>query len=145
MNTSDEKKLKELQALMAGMMESVLSASDEEILQEAREDGVKPEKYAAKLKNSLLAAVKRSKLHKLRDARHRYESNVAAIIKRTVSLPPTPAERRTLLAAVIARNASIKAGIFTAQHRDLREMTDADVEHLLLELAALGFLDHSTK
>ena len=145
MNTSDEKKLKELQILMAGMVESVLSASDEEILKEAREDGLDPDKDAAKTKDTLLAVVKESKLRKLREARRQYERSVAAITTRKVTLPATPAERRTLLAAVFAHNAAIQAGVFTAQHRELKEMTDADVERLLIELAALGLLDRSTK
>lgn len=143
MNTNDEKKLKELQALMAGMVESVFSASDEEILTEAREDGLDPDKDAAKTKDTLLAAVKESKLRKLREARHQYERSVAAIATRKVALPATPAERRTLLAAVFVRNANIQAGVLTTQHRELKEMTDADIECLLLELTSLGLIDQS--
>lgn len=143
MSISNEKKLKELQTLMAGMVESVLSASDEEILQEAKEQGLDPDKIATKTKDTLLAAVKESKLRKLREARRQYERSVAAIASRKVTLPSTPADRRTLLAAVLARNASIQTGILTAQYRELREMTDADVERLLLELDALGLLGKS--
>lgn len=143
MSTSDEKKLKELQALMAGMVESVLSASDEDILQEAREEGLDPDKVAAKTKDTLLAAVKESKLRKLHEARRQYERSVSAISTRKVTLPSTPAERRTLLAAVFAHNATIQAGVLTAQHRELKEMTDADIERLLLELASLGYIDQT--
>lgn len=143
MNTSDDKKLKELQALMAGMVESVLSASDEEILKEAREDGLDPDKYAAKTKDTLLAALKESKLRKLREARHQYERSVATIGTRKVTLPATPAERRTLLATTFARNATIRAGVLTAQYRELKEMTDADIECLLLQLASLGYIDQT--
>lgn len=145
MSISNDKKLKELQTLMAGMVESVLSASDEEILQEAKEQGLDPDKTAAETKDTLLAAVKESKLRRLREARRQYERNVAALSTRKVTLPATPAERRTLLAAVFARNATIQAGILTAQHRELKEMTDADVERLLLELAALGLLGKSER
>jgi hypothetical protein len=143
MSISDEKKLKELQTLMTGMVESVLSASDEEILQETKEQGLDLEKIAAETKETLLAAVTESKLRKLREARRQYERNVAAIPSRKVTLPATPAERRNLLAAVFARNATIQSGILTAQHRELKEMTDADVERLLLEIAALGLLGES--
>lgn len=144
MSISNDNKLKELQTLMAGMVESILSASDEEILQEAKEQGLDPDKTAAETKDTLLAAVvKESKLRRLREARRQYERNVAALSNRKVTLPATPAERRTLLAAVFARNATIQAGILTAQHRELKEMTDADVERLLLELAALGLLGKS--
>lgn len=143
MNTSDEKKLKELQALMAGMVESVLSASDEEILNEAREDGRDPDKDLSHTKATLLAAVNESKVRKRREARQQYERSVAAISSTKVTLPATAAERRSLLAEVFARNASIQASVLTAQYRDLREMTDADIERLLRELASLGLIDKS--
>lgn len=141
MSINDVKKLKELQALMAGMVESVLSASDEEILNEAREDGRGPDKDLIHTKDTLLAAVKESKIRKLREARQRYDYSVAAISTTKVTLPATPLERRSLLAAVFAHNASLQANVLTAQHRDLKEMTDADVERLLQELASLGLLD----
>jgi len=143
MNINDEKKLKELQALMAGMVESVLSASDEEILNEAREDGRDPDKDLIHTKSTLLAAVKDSKLRKLHEARQQYERSVAAISAAKVVLPATAADRRNLLAAVFAHNVSIQASVLTAQHRDLKEMTDADIESLLQELASLGYLDKS--
>lgn len=145
MSNSKEKKLKELQTLMAGMVESVLSASDEEILQEAKEQGLDPNKTAAETKDMLLAAVKEAKLRRLREARRQYDRSIAAISSRKVTLPETPAERRTLLAAFFARNATIQAGILTAQHRELKEMTDADVERLLLELDALGLLEKTER
>lgn len=77
MNINDEKKLKELQALMAGMVESVLSASDKEILNEASEDGRDPDKDLFHTKSTLLAAVKESKLRKLHEARQQYEREAA--------------------------------------------------------------------
>lgn len=143
MNINDEKKLKELQALMTGMVESVLSASDEDILNEAREDGRDLNKDLFHTKSTLLASVQESKLHRLREARKRHERSVAAISATKASIPETAEERRNLLTAIFSRNASLKAGVLTAQHRDLKEMTDSDIESLLKELAALGLLDTS--
>lgn len=58
MSIHETRTLKELQALMAGMVESVLCASEEEILQEAREQGLDPDQIAADTKAILLAAVR---------------------------------------------------------------------------------------
>ncbi len=74
-------------------------------------------------------------------ARAVYESSVTAISSRTYNLPRDNSERRTLLNAVLAQKPDLQSLALTAQHRELKDLTDADIESFLKQLAELGLLD----
>lgn len=59
---------------------------------------------------------------------------------RTISLPKTPTARRSLLAAVFAKQPQLAAA-FTFQNRGFSELTDEDIENHLRKLALLGVLE----
>jgi hypothetical protein len=60
---------------------------------------------------------------------------------RWVDLPDTAEERRALLGGLLARHPRMEAALVTVQHREFKELTDADVESCLAQLAELGVLD----
>src|SRR5437899_1789117 len=59
---------KDLRAIYNGLAESILSASDEEILEEVREEGLDPDKEAERVRNVLLSAVRDARLKMGEDA-----------------------------------------------------------------------------
>lgn len=125
----------ELYALMSFLAESVAEMSDEQIREEY---GHEPK---PRTKEIFRAALKELQQEKLRAARAVYESTVSALSSRTYNLPQNRSERRTLLAAVFAQKPDLRAVAFTAQHRELQDLTDSDVESFLKQLAELGLLD----
>lgn len=131
----------ELRALMDALAEAVAEASDEEILNEAREAGEGPAAAAEEVRVVLRNAVKAYEQRHLREAQKEYEKHVDAIRRRPFSLPTTPENRRKLLTFVMTRKPDLKPALLTLQHRDFKEWTDADVQSCLEQLGALGVLD----
>lgn len=131
----------ELRAMMDALAESVAEASDEEILAETIEEGEDPEAAAERVRNVLLDAAKAYRQRNLREAQRQYELHVAAMRERKYTLPTTPEERRTLLDLVFSRQPEMRSAFLTAQHREFRSLTDADVESYLKQLQELGVLE----
>ena len=136
---SDERKMR---ALFEALADSVDGLSDEEVLAECREDGRSPEDVAKRTRAVLQDAVKAFKQRALVAAREKHQERTARIAAKSFRLPDSPAARRALLDAVIARHQ--QAGkLVTAQHRDFSEMTDEDVESWLQQFGHLGLLDQN--
>ncbi len=131
----------QLANIMCGLADSVLELSDEQILSEIREEGIDPAIEAARIRNVLRQASKAHRQKKLREAKHTYEQRIAEMRTRQYDLPASAAERRDLLAAVFAARPNIQSAMLTTQHRDFRELSDADVETFLKQLKELGVLD----
>jgi len=126
----------ELWNLMNELADSVLDATDEEILEETEDIEAAAEGTCA----VLLEAVKAHQRRRLQDARTEYDQRVAALEStradwQTASLD----EKRSLLAAVFAAQPRLQAAL-TAQHREFRELSDADVESYLKQLAELDVM-----
>jgi hypothetical protein len=133
---------KELQAIMYALAESVAEASDEDILTETQEDGENPDDAAERVRNVLLGAVKDFRQRRLVEAQRQYELHIAAMERKKYNLPATTGERRNLLNLVLSRQPEMQSALLTAQYRDFKDLTDADVESYLKQLQELGALDN---
>jgi len=118
----------ELRALMDALAESVVEATDEEIISEMREGGEDPAAAAEGVRANRV------------EAQEAYEKRVDAIRRRTFSLPTAPESRRKLLAVVMTRKPDLRSALVTLQHRDFKEWTDTDIQNCLEQLGALGVL-----
>ena len=133
---SDKKQFDdELSLLMSFLAESVAEMSDDQVIEEF---GGEPRPRTREI---LKAACKDLDKQKLRQARVAYESAAKGLSSRKYNLPTDGAERRTLLAAMLSRQPELGSVAFTAQHRDLKDLTDSDVESFLRQLGELGLLD----
>lgn len=125
--------------VMDALAESVAELSDFDLEQEFKEEP------PPRTKQILKAAAKKRAQTKLRAARARLEESRQAIHGRSYDLPKTPAEQRALLDAVIASKLASGSVLLTAQFRDRRSTSDADVESTLRQLDALGILQDFRK
>lgn len=124
----------QLRLVMDALAESVLEMTDSDAEAEFRADP------APRTKGIFQAAAKRHAQTKLRAAQAQYEQASKSVKERDFAIPATAAERRSLLDAFLASyQASGMTGL-TAQFRDLKSVSDADVESTLRQLDALGAL-----
>jgi hypothetical protein len=130
-NKNDE----ELHLLMSFLAESVVQMSDDQVKEEFGADP-KP-----RTKEILKAALKDCHKQKLREARAEYESATKGLSSRSYDLPHGKGERRALLSSILSRRPELGSLAFTAQHRELKDLPDADVESFLRQLADLGLVD----
>jgi hypothetical protein len=133
--------MEELCNVMDTVSDPVLQMSDTEILAEAVQSGEDPEETAAQMKALLLSAVKNYRQRRLGAAQEQYEREAHTSRQQKSNLPSSAEERRMLLSLVCRQTPEIGAALLTLQHRDLGELTDADVESSLEELQELGALD----
>ena len=131
----------ELLAIMNALAESVAEASDADILAEAREAGEDPGRTAARVRALLGRAVKDNQQRRLREAQKDYNERVRVLRARPYALPRTPEDRRKLFVLVMSRKPEIGSALLTAQHREFKDLTDADIQSCLEQLGALGVLD----
>ncbi len=131
----------ELLAIMNALAESVAEVPDANLLAEAREAGEDPGRTAARVRALLGRAVKDYEQRHLREAQKRYDEQVRALRARRYALPRTPEDRRKLFALVMSREPEIGGALLTAQHREFKDLTDADIQSFLEQLGALGVLD----
>lgn len=129
----------ELRAIMDALAESVIDSTDEEILEEVREEGLQPEAIAKQVHETLLSSVKKYRKRHLTEAMEKYQNSVSKIQTEKCDLPSTPEERRTLLSYIFNSKPQIQQMV-TAQFRDFNELTDTDVESLLSQIQKLGIL-----
>ena len=122
------------------LAEYTRNSPGDELLEDARREGRDPAQTTLRVKGLLMQAVKNYQQKQLDKAQKDYESEVAAMKSRHVSLPNAPAKRRSLLAAIFSQQPQLRAA-FTFQNRGFSELTDQDVENHLRKLALLGVLD----
>jgi cell division septum initiation protein DivIVA len=131
----------ELRAIMDALAESVAEAPDSDLLAEAREAGEDTARTAERVRAVLKRAAKDHDQRLLREAKQAYEESVESIRTRPYMLPKTPESRRNLFGVVISRKPQLGQALVTAQHREFKDLTDADIQSFLEQLAALGVLD----
>ena len=129
-NKNDE----ELHLLMSFLAESVTQLSDDQVKEEY---GAEPK---PRTKEILKAALNDCAKQKLREARTEYESAAKGLSLRSYNLPQDKLERRALLSSILSRQSDLRSLAFTAQQRELKDLTDSDVESFLRQLAELGLL-----
>ena len=128
-------------ALLDALGEATLAMTEAELVRECRDADEDPAAVAASTRALLLGAAKDYRQRHLRAAAEEYRRRVAEIGTRWVDLPETPEARRALLASLFARNPTMQSAYLTVQHRDFKELSDADVESALVQLAELGVLE----
>ena len=132
-----------LEAMIDALGESICNESDEEILEDLRQDGVDPEAEAARLKMMMLDTVKTFQQRRLIAAREGYSRRIEQLEKKKYPIPESAPERRTLFSFVLQQPQF--ANLVTAQYRELKDLTDDDIETYLEDLAELGILDELDK
>jgi hypothetical protein len=125
----------ELELLMSFLAESVAQMDDSQIKEEYG-NGPKP-----RTKEILRAELSNLRKQKLRKARIEYESATRSLSSQSNDLPHSSSEQRAILSRILGRQPGLASLALTAQHRELRDLSDSDVESFLKQLAALGLLD----
>jgi len=133
----------QLNSILEALAESLLEASDEQILEEATEAGEDIKKLESQVKNVLLRAAKAFRKQRLQEARAIYEKEACTTRKHHL-LPTSFQEKLDLLTHIIEVQPQIKA-VLTEQYREFKELAEEDVDSCLDELARLGVLDELHK
>ena len=128
-----------LDAMFDALGESICNESDEEILEDLRQEGIDPEAEAARLRTMMLDTVKAFQQRRLIVAREGYRRRVEQLEKRKYPIPESAQERRSLFSFVLQQPQC--ARLVTAQYRELKDLTDDDIKTYLEDLAELGILD----
>lgn len=131
-----------LSLLLDALADSVESMSEDELLEEARAEG-DPKVLASEVAATIREALETYRSGKRLEARREYEAGLLAMGSRTYALPASPKERRALLTALVARQPAIRSAV-TLHNRELKGLSDADVEGYLRKLAELGLLDEAS-
>jgi hypothetical protein len=129
-----------LDAISDALGDSILAATDQEILEEARLAGLDPNAEAGRLKALMLSTVKAYQQRALREARQSYDAQALRAASKASAIPSDPAKRRELFSFVLAKQPQYSE-LFTAQHREFTDLTDTDIESYLEDLDELGVLD----
>lgn len=132
---------KELAAVWDALAETVAESSDQEILAQAREEGIDVHTTANRVRDILRHVVKARQQVKLREAQERYRKRILEIYQAQQALPQRSQDRRALLSAIFAKIPEMRSVLLTTQHREFEGLTDADVASCLKQLAYLGILD----
>ena len=134
----------ELFNVMSAMGDIEFEMSEEELLDEIRQEGKDIEKEAEYVREVFKTAIKEYRQAPLREAQKKYEDHLSKIEMRDFELPGTAPERRNLLSGLLARKPEF-GSLMTAQHRDFKDVTDADVESYLKQLIELGALESESE
>lgn len=127
-------------ALADVLADSILQESDEDILKELRASGIDPDTEAARLKALMLARVKAFQQRQLFAAREGYEKHIEQLERKTYSIPKTAPKRCELFNSLVREPQY--AELLTAAARNLKALTDEDIETYLEDLAELGILEN---
>jgi hypothetical protein len=134
----------ELFNVMNAIGDIELELSEEELLDQLRQEGTDIEQEAEHVREVFKMAIKEYRQTPLREAQKKYEEHLSKIATRDFKLPHTAPERRNLLSGLLARKPEFGA-LLTAQHRDFKDVTDADVESYLKQLIELGVLENESQ
>lgn len=128
-----------LEYLIESIEDSILSASDEEIVEDFRSNGQDPAQVAASAMALIRGQLKAERKQRLATARQGY---LRAVGQRYAprSLPADPRERRGLLERIMSAETQLPAEL-TLAFREGKEISDRDITSMLEDLAELGFLD----
>ena len=132
-----------LEAMFDALAESICNESDDELLEDLRQEGVDPEAEANRLKDMMLDTVKAFQQRGLVSAQEGYRRRVEQMEKKKYPIPESRQAQRSLFSFVLHQPQY--AGLVTAQYRDLKDLSDEDIETCLEDLAELGILDEIDK
>jgi hypothetical protein len=130
----------DIEALFGNLAGAVEQASPEDLLAEAKAVGQDTAQIAAEVKNTLFEAVRGFEQRKLHAARSAYRTRSTARHTRRFVMPSTPAGRLRMLTDAATKDKRVAR--VTAKYRDLKELSDEDVQSALEDLMELGAFDH---
>lgn len=130
----------QLSAIVNALSHSIRSATDEEVLEDARQMGIDVKSDAERLRQMFSATSKTYQKRNLLKAREDYARESNSVGKTTFLMPSSPAEKRQLLQLLAAQYAQAAGATLTAKFRDLEALSDADVASILADCAELGLL-----
>lgn len=137
----DENAEKKLRRVLEAVAESIVDASDKEIIEELKAQGEDPAAVASRVRTVLLRGVAMHRKAELLSAEKRHDEEVERMRQVVVKLPSTADACRALLEKVLRIVPDCRQMVLTMQYRDLTQLTDEDVRGQLIRLAQLGFLD----
>ncbi|UYN96073.1 MAG: hypothetical protein KIT25_03770 [Enhydrobacter sp.] len=132
---------KELDRLAAFLVEDILEASDDDILAEAREDGVDPQADAARLRALFERTVLDANKRRLLAARAAVQAERSSGQRKGSVFDIQEARRR--LQSILEQKGTIPA--LTLAARNENELSDADVLSMVQDLEELGVLPPDKK
>lgn len=132
-----------LEAMFEALAESICNESDGELLEDLRQVGVDPEVEANRLKVMMLDTLKLFQQRRLVSAQEGYRRRVEQLKKKKYPIPENRQAQRSLFSLILQQPQF--AGLVTAQYRDLKDLSDEDIETCLEDLAELGILDEMDK
>jgi hypothetical protein len=138
MSKNEERKLA---ALLNGIAESVVQASDEEIISEVESEGLDVSREAERIRNLLKSSVTEFKKQRLAESKDEYKRKVAALNKSNVQRPNSSEERRGLLKKILEWKPMYQQKLVTAQYRNFEGLSQDDIDSLLKQFTELGILD----
>lgn len=133
------KKNDRIRSLYDALADSILEASDSEILEECRESGESPDKIAAHMREVLRRAWTNYQQRPLKEARQTYLRAASLVQGTKPNLPTTAEGRRNLLMGILAERPEAGQTLM-AQFRDFEEMTDEDIQSWLEQFGHVGLL-----
>lgn len=136
---STDKNRTRLEVLFANLADGVENASPEDLVADAKAEGLDTEEIASTVRATLFDAVRSFEQRKLHAARHGYRKRSSELKSRRIMLPSTPAERLALLKRAASNDERVAK--VTARFRDFKDLTDEDVQSTLEDLMELGALD----
>ena len=132
-----------LEAMFDALAESICNESDDELLEDLRQEGVDPEAEANRLKNMMFDTLQAFQQRGLVSAQEGYRRRVEQLEGEKYPIPKSRQERRSLFSLILQQPQY--AGLVTAQYRDFKDLSDEDIETCLEDLAELGILDEMDK
>lgn len=131
----------EFNSFIEGLADSIMDASDEDLLEETREAGEAPAEIEQKVKALLHAAVDHVQEQRRHHARAEYERRSRELKRpKEFRIAGSFEEKRAWLNQVLSRKPVVHQ-LVTVQFRDLGDLTEGDVDTILGKLDALGLLD----
>lgn len=126
------------------LSESTLYMTDEEIVEEIREEGRDPEQVSDRVKQILTETIKHYRQRSLIEAQELYDDHVAGLRLVKDDLPESLDEQRRMIRYLLASNSQFSGGLLTAHFRDFENLADEDVESYLRQLLKLTEMTKSS-
>ena len=131
--TNDEDRLR----LVIDVIEaSIISSTDEEIIEDVCYSGQDPNEVAEKIRSLIGTQIKTSRQAALRSAQEGYR-RASARNQKASRMPSDPKEQRSLLSRLINSNSGFVTEL-TLAFRDGKHISDEDVSSMLADLLELG-------
>lgn len=127
---------RDIAALYDALAEHTFEMSDEEILEECREEGQSLKEMSDSLRSRLSRTLKEHQQEALNVARAVRAQEIEQMERLSHSLPTDPGLLRALFDSVVRRPGVSE--MLTVQARELKSMTDDDIKAVLMDLAHLG-------